>query len=217
MCTKYPSHSTACRISVKAHEDETDEMSNIHLDVYIQQVKKRKKEKGKFRFVCVHVVLCTITAVPLSRSRPPKPTMSHRVSPTNGCTALCQQLNQTWTNYCFSTVYTHTQTDTFDCWTVELFGLFQLYTYTSTLVGEYRPAPSLHTGSEKGDENGPSGSSQWMEKKMTVGRGGKKEKERNHQHFDWRPLLSLLILIIILLRTSWLFKVRTYCIRPYSQ
>ena len=150
-----------------------------------------------------------VRCVPLSRSRPLKPTMSHRVSPTNGCTALCQQLNQTWTNYCFSTVYTHTQTDTFDCWTVELFGLFQLYTYTSTLVGEYRPAPSLHTGSEKGDENGPSGSSQWMEKKMTVGRGGKKEKERNHQHFDWRPLLSLLILIIILLRTSWLFKVRT--------
>jgi hypothetical protein len=181
MCTKYPSHSTACRISVKAHEDETDEMSNIHLDVYIQQVKKRKKEKGKFRFVCVHVcVLCTITAVPLSRSRPPKPTMSHRVSPTNGCTALCQQLNQTWTNYCFSTVYTHTQTDTFDCWTVELFGLFQLYTYayTSTLVGEYRPAHHCTHGLKKGMKTGhrvhPNG---WRKKWQWEEEGRKKKRE----------------------------------------
>jgi hypothetical protein len=181
MCTKYPSHSTACRISVKAHEDETDEMSNIHLDVCIQQVKKRKKEKGKFRFVCVHVcVLCTITAVPLSRSRPPKPTMSHRVSPTNGCTALCQQLNQTWTNYCFSTVYTHTQTDTFDCWTVELFGLFQLYTYayTSTLVGEYRPAHHCTQGLKKGMKTGhrvhPNG---WRKKWQWEEEGRKKKRE----------------------------------------
>lgn len=34
-----------------------------------------------------------------------------------------------------------------------------------------------------------------------------KGEKRNHQHFDWRPLLSLLILIIIPLRASWLFAV----------